>query len=72
MEEPQPTEDSGETEGAETSAAEGAYWKENLRLLISLMAVWFAQQGSIYIFIALIFFYVHRMKKIERKYDLDD
>lgn len=84
----------------ETTAAEGAYWRENVRLLVSLMAVWFvasfgcgilfrdfldqfslggyplgfwfAQQGSIYIFIALIFFYVVRMKQIERKYDLDD
>ncbi|WP_421992555.1 DUF4212 domain-containing protein [Qipengyuania sp.] len=85
---------------SETSETEGAYWRENLRLLIGLMAIWFAcsygagilfrgfldqfmlggyplgfwfaQQGSIYIFIALIFFYVVRMKQIERKYDLDD
>lgn len=84
----------------ETSAAEGAYWRENLRLLFSLLAIWFAvsfgagilfrdfldqfmlggyplgfwfaQQGSIYSFIALIFVYVVRMKTIERKYDLDD
>jgi putative solute:sodium symporter small subunit len=90
----------GATDTAETSAAEGAYWRENLRLLVTLMAIWFAcsfgagilirdwldqfmlggyplgfwfaQQGSIYIFIALIFFYVFRMKQIERKYDLDD
>ena len=84
----------------ETAANEGAYWRENIRLLCSLMAVWFAasfgcgillrdwldqfmlggyplgfwfaQQGSIYTFIALIAFYVVRMKQIERKYDLDD
>jgi len=83
-----------------TSEAEGAYWRENIRLLISLMVIWFtvsfgfgillrdfldqfslggyplgfwfAQQGSIYVFIALIVFYVVRMKAIERKYDLDD
>lgn len=36
------------------------------------LGFWFAQQGSIYIFIALIFFYVIRMRQIERKYDLDD
>ena len=36
------------------------------------LGFWFAQQGSIYIFIALIVFYVVRMKKLERKYDLDD
>ncbi len=83
-----------------TDTAEGAYWRENIRLLAVLMTIWFAcsfgagilfrdfldqfslggyplgfwfaQQGSIYIFIALIFYYVVKMKKIERKYDLDD
>ena len=91
---------SANTASEETSAAEGAYWRENIRLLVSLMAVWFAvsfgagillrdwldqfslggyplgfwfaQQGSIYVFIALIVIYVVRMKAIERKYDLDD
>ncbi|MEE4201753.1 DUF4212 domain-containing protein [Erythrobacter sp.] len=86
--------------GSETSAAEGAYWRENIRLLTGLMTIWFfcsygagilfrdfldqfslggyplgfwfAQQGSIYIFIALICLYVVRMKQLERKYDLDD
>lgn len=36
------------------------------------LGFWFAQQGAIYVFIALIFIYVVRMKAIERKYDLDD
>ena len=94
----QPTQN--DTETSETSEAEGAYWKENIRLLVSLMSIWFicsfgagilfrdfldqfmiggyplgfwfAQQGSIYIFIGLIFYYVVKMRKIERKYDLDD
>lgn len=85
---------------SETSVSENAYWRENVRLLIVLMSIWFtcsfgagilfrdfldqfslggyplgfwfAQQGSIFIFIALIFIYVVRMKQIERKYDLDD
>lgn len=87
-------------DSGETASNEGAYWRENIRLLCGLMAIWFvasfgcgivlrdwldqftlggyplgfwfAQQGSIYIFIALIAFYVVRMKQIERKYDLDD
>lgn len=91
---------SDQEEAEETTANERAYWKENIRLLISIMAIWFiasfgagilfrefldqfslggyplgfwfAQQGSIYIFIALIFYYTIKMKKIERKYDLDD
>ncbi|MEM9086561.1 MAG: DUF4212 domain-containing protein [Pseudomonadota bacterium] len=96
----EPQSESNPSETGETSASENAYWRENIRLLVSLMVIWFvcsfgagilfrdfldqfslggyplgfwfAQQGSIYIFIALIFFYVVRMKQIERKYDLDD
>lgn len=36
------------------------------------LGFWFAQQGSIYTFIVLIFFYSWKMKRIDRKYDLDD
>ncbi|MEL6506081.1 MAG: DUF4212 domain-containing protein [Pseudomonadota bacterium] len=77
-----------------------AYWSENIRLLFSLLAIWFAvsfgagilfvnqlntimlggyplgfwfaQQGSIYVFVVLIFFYAFRMKAIERRYGVDD
>lgn len=76
------------------------YWTENIRLLLSLLAVWFvvsfgagilfveqlnafqlggyplgfwfAQQGSIYVFVGLIFFYSFRMHQIERRYGVDD
>ena len=82
------------------SASAQAYWRANIRLLVSLMAIWFivsfgagilfrpfldqfviggfplgfwfAQQGSIYVFIALIFYYSWKMKRIERDFDLDD
>ena len=36
------------------------------------LGFWFAQQGSIYVFIALIFFYAWKMKRIEHDFDLDD
>ncbi|TNE39434.1 MAG: DUF4212 domain-containing protein [Alphaproteobacteria bacterium] len=36
------------------------------------LGFWFAQQGSIYIFVALIFIYVWRMKKLEARFGLDD
>ncbi|MEQ9519359.1 MAG: DUF4212 domain-containing protein [Parvibaculum sp.] len=33
---------------------------------------WWAQQGSIYVFIGLIFYYVHAMKRLERAHGVDD
>lgn len=36
------------------------------------LGFWFAQQGSIYVFVALIFFYSHRMRVIERTFGVDD
>ena len=90
-----------EGESADSAAdARRAYWRANLRLLGTLMAIWFAvsfgagilfrpfldqfmlggfplgfwfaQQGSIYVFIALIAIYAWRMHRIERKFALDD
>ncbi|MEE2526600.1 DUF4212 domain-containing protein [Hyphobacterium sp. HN65] len=36
------------------------------------LGFWFAQQGSIYVFVILIFVYSALMHRIERKYDIDD
>jgi putative solute:sodium symporter small subunit len=72
------------------------YWSANLRLIASLLLVWFgvsygagilfrealdrfsiggaplgfwfAQQGSIYVFVALIFGYCAAMRRLERRY----
>jgi len=77
-----------------------AYWRANVKLLLTLLAIWFvvsfgagilfvdqlnqirlggfplgfwfAQQGSIYVFVALIFIYAHRMKALERRFGVDD
>ncbi|WP_284124965.1 DUF4212 domain-containing protein [Parerythrobacter aestuarii] len=77
-----------------------AYWRANIRLLLTLMAIWFAvsfgagilfrpfldqfmlggfplgfwfaQQGSIYVFIVLIFYYSWKMHHLEQAFDLDD
>lgn len=35
------------------------------------LGFWFAQQGSIFTFVVIIFFYVYRMDKIERSYKDD-
>jgi putative solute:sodium symporter small subunit len=36
------------------------------------LGFWFAQQGSIYIFLVLIFYYVWRMNKLDREYDVHE
>ncbi len=36
------------------------------------LGFWFAQQGSIYIFIALIFYYAWRMNQIDREFDVHE
>ncbi len=50
-----------------------------LRPLLSGIAVggadlgfWFAQQGSILIFLALIFFYAWRMNKLDKEFGLEE
>ncbi|SFF65188.1 putative solute:sodium symporter small subunit [Fontimonas thermophila] len=77
-----------------------AYWKANIRLVLVLLAIWFAvsygagilfadwldqfrffgfklgfwfaQQGSIYVFIGLIFYYAWRMNRLDREYDVHE
>ena len=36
------------------------------------LGFWFAQQGSIFVFVALIFFYAWRMGKIDRRHGVDE
>lgn len=36
------------------------------------LGFWFAQQGSIYVFVALIFFYASRMNKLDKKFEVDE
>lgn len=77
-----------------------AYWRANIRLLLTLLAIWFvssfgagilfadwlnqfviggfplgfwfAQQGSIYVFVVLIFVYTRQMRVIESRYGVAD
>ena len=77
-----------------------AYWRENVRLMVILLSVWFvisylcgivfveelntirlggyklgfwfAQQGSMYGFVAIVFIYARLMAKLDRKYDLHE
>jgi putative solute:sodium symporter small subunit len=36
------------------------------------LGFWFAQQGSIYVFVILIFVYVRIMNKLDKKYGFDE
>ncbi|MEN8212922.1 MAG: DUF4212 domain-containing protein [Pseudomonadota bacterium] len=36
------------------------------------LGFWFAQQGSIYTFVVLIFFYAWRMNALDRKFDVHE
>jgi len=77
-----------------------AYWRENIRLVVILLAIWFAvsylfgiilveplntikiggvslgfwfaQQGSIYTFLLLIFIYAKKMNALDRKFDVHE
>ncbi|MEE2877738.1 MAG: DUF4212 domain-containing protein [Pseudomonadota bacterium] len=76
-----------------------AYWRDTVRLTISLLVIWFfvsygagilfrdwldqfsiggaplgfwfAQQGSIYVFVGLIFYYCVAMRRIEKKHGVE-
>ena len=36
------------------------------------LGFWFAQQGSIYVFVVLIFVYARKMRTVDREYGVDD
>lgn len=36
------------------------------------LGFWFAQQGSIVVFVILIFVYVNRMNKLDKEYDVNE
>ncbi|MCG8413841.1 MAG: DUF4212 domain-containing protein [Pseudomonadales bacterium] len=76
------------------------YWRSNLKIVVSLLSVWFfisfvcgillvdildtiriggfklgfwiAQQGSIFVFVILIFVYIRLMDKLDDEYNLND
>ena len=77
-----------------------AYWKENLRIIVTYLSIWFVvsygcgilfvdqldaiqffgfplgfwfgQQGSIFVFVILIWMYVSSMNKLDEKYDVHE
>ena len=85
---------------SEPQSSTDAYWRANLRLLGTLLVIWFvvsygfgillvdmlnrfemfgvplgfwfAQQGSIFVFVVLIFVYVWRMRALDRAFGVED
>lgn len=49
-----------------------APWLNSIHLGGYPLGFWFGQQGSIYTFIALIFFYAWRMGKIDRQFGVHE
>jgi len=45
---------------------------DQLQLFGYPLGFWFAQQGSIYTFLGLIFFYAWRMNKLDREHDFHE
>ena len=53
----------------------GIIWADDLnhyRLGGYKLGFWFAQQGSIYIFVIIIFIYVWLMNRLDRKYQVNE
>lgn len=44
----------------------------NIRIGGFKLGFWFAQQGSIYVFVVLIFVYVRLMNKLDKEFDVDE
>ena len=53
----------------------GIVFAENLnqfRMAGFKLGFWFAQQGAIYLFVALIFIYVRLMNKLDKEFEVDE
>ena len=50
----------------------GLDWLNRVEVAGFRLGFWFAQQGSIYVFVALIFFYAWRMSRLDAEHGVDD
>ncbi|MEQ8559205.1 MAG: DUF4212 domain-containing protein [Henriciella sp.] len=46
-------------------------WLDQVSIGGAPLGFWFAQQGSIYVFVALIFYYCFAMRRIEKKHGVE-
>lgn len=47
-------------------------WLDQFRIGGFKLGFWFAQQGSIYVFVILIFVYVWLMNRLDKKFEFDE
>ena len=47
-------------------------WLDQFTIAGFKLGFWFAQQGAIYVFVALIFVYARQMKILDRQFDVGD
>jgi putative solute:sodium symporter small subunit len=47
-------------------------WLDQFVVMGFKLGFWFAQQGSIYVFVALIFIYARKMRQLDRDFGVDD
>ena len=47
-------------------------WLNQFQILGMPLGFWMAQQGSIYVFVLLIFFYAWRMNRIDEQHDVHE
>jgi len=50
----------------------GLDWLNRIEINGLQLGFWFAQQGSIFVFVALIFFYAWRMTQIDREHGVEE
>ena len=49
-----------------------ADWLDQFSFFGFRLGFWFAQQGSLYVFILLIFYYARKMAALDREFNVDD
>ncbi len=45
---------------------------DNIKIFGFKLGFWFSQQGSIFVFVILIFIYVRLMNKLDKKYNVEE
>lgn len=47
-------------------------WLNEIRFFGFKLGFWFAHQGAIYVFVLLIFIYIHKMNQLDQRFGVDE